>query len=78
MSLGPSHLALPVSSGALVASCEIDVGVAAMHMAIAQYEHAANFTGDIIAGNSSQRIKHVGIGPKNLTSQTPNPPDEET
>jgi len=35
------HFTPPVSSRALIASCVIDVGVAAMRLAVAQYQDAA-------------------------------------
>jgi hypothetical protein len=53
------HLTLPISGGALIASCVIDVGVAAMQLTVAQYQDAANVLGDTIAGTSIQRIEPV-------------------
>src|SRR4029453_19353289 len=53
------HLTLPISGGAFIASCVIDVGVAAMQLTVAQYQDATNVLGDTIAGTSIQRIKPV-------------------
>ena len=53
------YFALPVSGGALIASCVIDVGVAAMQLAVAQYQDATNVLGHTIAGTSIQRIEPV-------------------
>jgi hypothetical protein len=53
------HLSLPISGGAFIASCVIDVGVAAMQLTVAQYQDATNVLGDTIAGTSIQRIKPV-------------------
>ena len=43
------YLTLPVSGGALIASCVIDVDVAAMQLAVAQYQYATNVLGHTIA-----------------------------
>ena len=53
------YLTLPLSSGKLLVSCVVDKGVAAMHLAVAQYKDAANFIGDTIAGSGSQRVEPV-------------------
>jgi len=39
------HFTVPVSSRALIASCVIDVGVAAMQLTFAQYQDATNVLG---------------------------------
>ena len=51
-----SYFALPVSGGAFIASCVIDVSVTAMQLAVAQYQDATNVLGHTIAGTSIQRI----------------------
>ena len=50
------YFTLPVSGGTLIASRVIDVGVAAMQLAVAQYQDATNVLGHTIAGGSIQRI----------------------
>ena len=53
------HFTLPVSSRALIASCVEDVGVAAMQLAVTQYQDTTNFVGHTVAGTSIQRIEPV-------------------
>jgi hypothetical protein len=54
-----SYFALPVSGGAFIASCVIDVSVTAMQLAVAQYQDATNVLGHTIAGTSIQRIEAI-------------------
>jgi hypothetical protein len=37
------HFTFPLSSGALVASFVIDIGITAVHLAVEEYQNAANF-----------------------------------
>jgi hypothetical protein len=53
------YFTLPISGGAFIASCVIDVSVAAMQLAVAQYEDATNFLGHTIAETSLQRIEAI-------------------
>ena len=53
------YFALPFSGGAFIASCVIDVGVAAMQLTVAQYQDATNILGHTIAGTSIQRIEAI-------------------
>jgi hypothetical protein len=53
------YFTLPVSGGAFITSCVIDVSVAALQLAVAQYEDATNFLGYTIAGTSIQRIEAI-------------------
>jgi hypothetical protein len=53
------YFALPISSGAFITSCVVDVGVAAVQLTVAQYQDATNVVGHTIARNSIQRIKSV-------------------
>jgi hypothetical protein len=53
------HFALPPSGGALVVSRVIDVGIAAEHLAVLQYQDGTNFIAYTIAGSSIQRIEPV-------------------
>jgi hypothetical protein len=54
-----SYFTLPPSIGTLVTSGVKDKGVAAVHLAVAQYQDAANFIGHAIAGGSIQRIESI-------------------
>jgi hypothetical protein len=54
-----SHFTLPPSIGTLVASGVKDKGVAAVHLAVAQYQDATNFTVRSIERNGSQRIESI-------------------
>jgi len=47
------HFTLPPSGGTLVASSVIDVGVAAMQLAVVQDQDATNFTDRNVAGSST-------------------------
>jgi hypothetical protein len=54
-----SYFTLPIFGRTLVASCLIDVGVAAKQLAIVQDQDAANFAVHTIAGSSDERIDSI-------------------
>ncbi|WP_249791372.1 hypothetical protein [Bradyrhizobium sp. SRL28] len=54
-----SHFTLPPSSGTLIAPHVEHKGVAAVYLAIAQYQDAADFIGCAVVCRSAQRIESI-------------------